>query len=105
MAESSEQSGWREYIATTANLFGVGGGVATIASFLFWLFGGFSGPLFIVAISVGATLFTVWLMGYVFVRSRDPLLSLGALRGGQKPIESANPQTAALTIAEKPKPK
>ncbi len=77
----------------------------SLVSILFWLFAGFSGPLFVVAVSVGATLFTVWLMGYVFVRSRDPLLSLGALRGSEKLIESANPQSTALTITEKPKSK
>lgn len=89
MTESSEQSGWREFVATTADLFGVGAGIVSIAGFLFWLLGLFSGGLFIAAISVGATLFSVWLMGHVFVHNRDSLQSLGTLRASPQLIQPA----------------
>ena len=94
MSETSEQTGWREYLALYANLFGVGGGIVSIAIFLFWLGGFVSGAVLIAAVSVGATLFTVWLMGYVFVRSRDPLQSLGTLRASPQIIQSAPERTS-----------
>lgn len=104
MSEGSDQTGWREYLALYANLFGVGGGIVSVAFFLFWLFGVVSGAVLIPALSVGVTLFSVWLMGHVFVRNRDPLQSLGSLGHNQKLIEAASPKTLQA-IPEKPKPK
>lgn len=82
MSESDE-SNWREYLSLSSDLFGVIGGILLLGGIILWLLGPLSGGLFIAAISVGATLFSVWLMGYVFVRNRDPLQSLGTL-GNQK---------------------
>lgn len=77
----------------------------SLVGLLIWIFAGVSGPLLVAAISVGATLFSVWLMGYVFVRNRDPLQSLGTLADSQKVIEPSTNRVGKLAIAEKPKPK
>lgn len=104
MSEPSEQSNWREYLSVFSDSFGVIGGAVALVGFILWLLGLFSGGLFISVVSIGSTLFCVWLMGYVFVRNRDPLQSLGTLRDSQKLIDSASSLEAGKLAIAAPKP-